>query len=128
MRLAILTPCLVLAACVSPQQQCISGAGADLRVNAALIAEVEGNLSRGFALREEQRVREFTRTCIGETESGEEVRTRCEQVQVRNVRVPEPIDLNAERAKLVSLQERRAQLQARADSRVAACRAQFPEG
>ena len=43
---------LLLAACDTPQQQCVNTATYDLRVLHSLIAETEGNLQRGFAYQE----------------------------------------------------------------------------
>ena len=72
-------------------------------------------------------MREVRRICRGVTESGEEVRTRCEEVQVREVNVPVAIDLNAERAKLASLRERNAVLKRTVPGAQQQCLARFPE-
>lgn len=122
-----LIPILALAACATPREQCLGAATRDARINAQLIAQTEANIERGFAVRTEQRVRERNRLCRGTTESGERVVTRCEEVDVRRVRVPVAIDLNAERAKLASLKSERARLATRSEAAVAQCRALYPE-
>ena len=43
---------LALVACATPQQRCITKAAPDLPVLNRLIAETEGNLSRGYAFTE----------------------------------------------------------------------------
>jgi len=119
-------PILVLVACATPREQCLSQVSRDLRINESLIAEVQGNLVRGYALRNEQRVREVRRTCRGVTETGETVRTRCPDVQVRNVRVPVAIDLAAEQRKLTSLRNQNAQLRAATQAAQDRCVALHP--
>lgn len=117
----------VLVACATPQEQCLAQATRDARINAQLIAQTEANLARGYAVERRERVREVRTTCRGETESGEEVITRCEEVRVTPVRVPVAIDLNAERAKLTSLKQRRAEIASRTEAAVGQCRALYPE-
>lgn len=123
----ILFPVLALAACATPQEQCLSQATRDARINATLIAQTEANLARGFGLRTEERVRERTGFCRGETESGERVVTRCEKVDVRKVNVPVALDLAAERAKLRSLQQQQASLASRTQAATQQCRVLYPE-
>ena len=128
MRLSILLlPVLAVTACATPQEQCIGQATRDARINAGLIAQTQGNIDRGFGLRTEERVREVRRLCRGETESGEAVVTRCEEVKVTKVQVPVALDLNAERAKLASLIQQRDRLASATQSGVAQCRALYPE-
>ncbi len=128
MRLSILLlPVLAVTACATPQEQCIGQATRDARINASLIAQTQGNIDRGFGLRTEERVREVRRLCRGETESGEAVVTRCEEVKVTKVQVPVALDLNAERAKLASLIQQRDRLANATQSGVAQCRALYPE-
>ena len=118
---------LVLTACATPREQCLTQVSRDLVVNERLIAQTRANIERGFGVEQQQRVREVTRTCRGVTESGEPVRTRCEEVMVRNVNVPVALDLNAERAKLASLRERNAILRRNVPAAQQQCVAQFPE-
>lgn len=107
---ALLAIPALLAACATPREQCLADVSRDLRINEALITQTQANIERGYALRREQRVQEITRTCRGRTATGEEVRTRCPDVIVQTVNVPEAIDLSAERAKLASLRSRNAAL------------------
>lgn len=127
MRHYILPVLLGLAACSTPQERCISGANRDLRVINGLIGETRGNLARGFAIREVQDLVTVNTTCDGVSEDGVEFTVQCEEVETITRREPVAIDLNAERAKLASLEERQLQLQANQASIVAQCRAQFPE-
>lgn len=123
----MILPALALTACATPREQCLSAATRDARINAILIAETEANINRGFAVRIEERVRERRALCRGETEAGESVVTRCEKVDVRRVKVPEAIDLNAERAKLRSLRQQQAELTARTQTATQQCQALYPE-
>ena len=117
----------LLVACASPQQACINDATRDLRVINALVAETRGNLNRGFGIEERQDVRTVRTFCTGENEDGSKFRFRCEETETFTRRVPVAIDLNAEAAKLASLESRQALLQANVDGAVAQCQRQFPE-
>jgi hypothetical protein len=123
----ILLPFLALAACATPREQCISDATRDLRVMNALVAETQGNLARGYALVEQQEIRTIRRTCRGENRDGSTFRYPCDETQTFTTNRPVAIDLNAERAKLNSLVERRAQEQARSDQIVLQCISIHPE-
>ena len=120
-------PLMALTACATPQEQCLGAASREARINAQLIAETQANITRGFGVRREQRVVEAPGFCRGRTETGEAVRVRCNEVDVRNVQVPVALDLDAERAKLDSLLAQRDAIAARTNAAVAQCRVLYPE-
>ena len=126
MRLNYVVFPLLLAACATPQEQCISDANRELSVINRLVTETRGNVNRGFAVEARQETFVRRATCDGETEDGIEFEVECERTATRTRRVPVAIDLNAERAKLASLEERQALLRENVANRVAQCRAQFP--
>jgi hypothetical protein len=66
-------------------------------------------------------------TCVSELPDSTEIRTACEEVDVRDVKVPVAIDLNAEKVKLASLEERQRALRANADAVRQQCIAANPE-
>jgi hypothetical protein len=123
----IMLPLAALAACATPREQCIDAAMRDSRVLSALITETEGNLARGYALRTEQEIRTLSRTCQGRTDEGSTFRFPCDETVTVDRTVPVAIDLNAERAKLVSLRERLTTEQAAANAAVSQCIAIHPE-
>ena len=123
----ILLPLAVLAACATPREQCISDANQSTRVLSQLVAETEANLARGYALDTVQEVRTIRTTCQGRTEEGVTFTFPCEETQTFDRNVPVAIDLNAERAKLASLQERLSRQQAAANAAVSQCIATYPE-
>lgn len=127
MRQFVLPILLGLTACSTPQDRCIGSANRDLRVINGLITETRGNIARGFAIREVQEVITVRKTCKGETSQGVEFTFDCPQQETITNREPVAIDLNAEKAKLASLEERQLQLQSNQASVIAQCRAQFPE-
>ena len=127
MRLITLALLPLLAACVTPREACIANAGSDLRVINSLIGTTRGNLARGFAIETQQKIREVSTTCATELPDGTIIRTECEKVAVRDVQVPVAIDLNAEHAKLSSLEERQRQLQINAEAVRQQCIAANPE-
>lgn len=124
----IIIPLVLTAACSSPQERCISGVTQEVRVLDQLIAETRGNLSRGFALDAQQEVRTRRSTCTGRNEDGTAFKFRCDKTDTITRNVPVAIDLNAEREKLTSLEQRQAQNRINAASGIAQCQAQFPAG
>lgn len=110
MRFVTLALLPLVAACATPREACLASVGKDQRVLETLIEETRGNINRGYAVEVEQKVREVRGTCKSELPDGTLIRTSCKEVDVRNVRVPVAIDLNAERAKLASLEERQQQM------------------
>lgn len=127
MRLPLIAFPLLLAACASPLEQCISSAQRELRTIDRLVNETRGNIARGFAIAEREEVVVRDGTCTGESEDGVEFEFECEKTDVKTVREPVAIDLNAEQAKLASLEERQRQLQETASAQIAQCRAIHPE-
>jgi hypothetical protein len=55
------------------------------------------------------------------------VQSTCQKVKIRDVRVPKAVDLNVEKAKLASLEERQQQLRANAAAARQQCIAANPE-
>ncbi|MEZ5798599.1 MAG: hypothetical protein R3D63_14645 [Paracoccaceae bacterium] len=127
-RLFLALPVL-LAACGTPQEQCIAAGTRDLRVVNRLIAEAETNLSRGYALEEHTiRVPTFS-PCRAATPPGAPpapVRM-CPDHYDRTVTRPKAIDLDAEARKLAQLQDKRKQLLRQAEAVTAQCKAEYPE-
>ncbi|RYH02203.1 hypothetical protein EU805_10110 [Salipiger sp. IMCC34102] len=122
-----LLPLAVMAACVSPQQQCLSDAARELRINEALIAKTQANLDRGFAVDVRQRVSTRPGICRDDRVGGVRPIGVCNQVRVRDVAVPEPINTRIERETLDQLVARRAELQRATRARIDQCRVLYPE-
>jgi hypothetical protein len=123
----LLLPLIALAACSSPRERCIAGANRGIATVDRLIVETQGNLQRGFGLREVQDVRVVDATCRGENEDGTEFRFECEETQTRTRQEPVTLNLADERAKLIQLRERRDNLSRAAQQRVQQCIAANPE-
>lgn len=126
-RLSLIASLLVLAACATPREACISEAQSQLRVLTKLAAETRGNIDRGFALRTETELRTIRDTCTGRNEDGTTFTFRCDRTESFDRRVPVAIDLNAEQEKLASLETRIASEQRRAQAAVQTCIAVHPE-
>lgn len=123
----MILPFLVLAACATPREHCISQATRDLRVLNSLIAETQGNLARGYAIEEQQEIKTIRQTCRGENSDGTTFRYSCDETETFTTNRPVAIDLNVEGAKLSSLIERRNQQQTTSDQVVLQCIAAHPE-
>ena len=126
MRASLLIFPVLLTACATPREACIAEVTREVRVLDALIAETRANLARGFAVEERQEIDTRRTFCIGRNEDGSTFQFRCEETETVTREVPVAIDLNAERAKLESLEQRQAQNRINAQSGIAQCEARFP--
>jgi hypothetical protein len=124
---------LLLAACGTPQEQCIAGNTRDLRTVNKLIAEAEGNLKRGYAIETKtERYRTFEPCLLpgGIGPDGKPLpprRSMCPDTDTRTYKVPKSIDLDLEATKLKQLKTKRKELERAAEKVVAQCKAQYPE-
>lgn len=125
----------LLAACGTPQEQCIARVTRDARVVERLIAETTGNLQRGFAYEQVTVYRpvrvvcdyiEYPAPADGSPTPPPTPRYCWDEREYTEER-PRAIDPADERAKLAGLQARRAALAKSTAAPIAQCRAQFPE-
>lgn len=119
---------LLLAACGTPQERCIRGATGDLRSLDRLIAEAEGNLSRGYALEATTVYRTYWAPCgydysYGYARGG----GMCLREQPVIIERPKSIDLQEEARKLAQLKTTRAEANRTATAAITQCKASFPE-
>lgn len=119
----VLLALLPLAACATPQEQCIANSGRDIGVLGSLIASTQTNIIRGYGLRTVEFLVNDEQVCG--TVDNEEV--YCNVAVADTRQVPYAVDLNAEAAKLASLQTKRQELILRQGAVIAACKLQFPE-
>lgn len=117
--------CLLAAACATPQERCISDTTKELRTINSLIAETEGNLSRGYAIERETQVRPRLTFCAGSYRHrriGAGV-SFCSTDDIVQRERPVALDPQAERRKLAQLRERRSALEVQVRRDLAACSA-----
>lgn len=122
----VLLPLVLLSACATPREQCLSQANSQLRTLRALTNETRANIQRGYAISEEQEVRVRRGLCGYETEDGKDGFVRCDKTDVRDVSRPVAIDLEAERRKLASLESRLDEEQMRANRAAQICVQRYP--
>jgi hypothetical protein len=119
-----------LAACGTPQERCINTATRDLRILTRLIGETETNIARGYALVEVHLTRDRWVRCASDTpEFGAPPPPPgycIDEVDYTELQ-PRAIDLEAERAKLVSMKKKQAELNRETQPKIAECRALHPE-
>ena len=136
MKRASLASLALLAACGTPQEQCIGRATRDLRTVEALIAETQGNLDRGYALETITVWDEVWDWCTplpppppadGSPPPPPPPPQLCRDEVARQVERPRAIDLAEEARKLDQLQAKRRALSRAAEPAIAQCRAEFPE-
>lgn len=129
--LVSVTMLLLVAACGTPQEQCIRAGTRDLQVLDRLIAESRRTVERGYAMEDVEVVDWVWRPC-GPPPTGADGKPSgpppmCMEDVSRTVQRPKAVDLNAERAKLASMEVKRRELDRAAAPVVAACKAQHPE-
>ncbi len=119
-----------LAACGTPQEQCINRNTRDLRTVDRLIAEAEGNLQRGYAYETittyEPEWTYCRRRPPVEGQPEPPPRLCLDERPVSRTR-PKAIDLNEEARKLASLRTKRESLARQAEAVIAQCKAEYPE-
>jgi hypothetical protein len=120
---------LVLAACGTPQEQCISAVTRDLRVVDGLIKEAQGNLARGYAYEDVVKtIPQYVDCTPKPTEADPKPKPQMCLVDVaETVQKPVAIDLVAEQQKLDSLLTKRAAMAQAASPSIALCQQQYPE-
>ena len=123
----------LLAACGTPQEQCILRQTRDLRTLDRLIAETQTNIARGYAVEEYTETIDYWGTCYAPQAAGPDgvrpppVAFTCRRDRDVTRTRPVAIDLGAERQKLSSMQAKRRDLARAAEGPVAACKATYPE-
>ncbi|AKS47343.1 hypothetical protein SAMN05444287_3015 [Octadecabacter temperatus] len=123
----LLIPLVVLTACSTPREQCISSANRSVATLDRLISVTRGNIGRGYAIAEVQDVRVLRSRCEGTNEDGSTFRFPCEETETFTRRVPVTIDIAEERTKLAQLESRREQQASDAQARIQQCIAVHPE-
>ena len=120
-------PLAALAACATPQEQCISQVSAQARVLQAQVNETRGNIQRGYAIATVQDVRTVNTRCTGTNADGTTFTFPCQEVETVDRQEPVAINVAEERVKLADLEARLRTAQAQADAGRAQCIAQYPE-
>lgn len=121
----------LLAACGTPQEQCISRNTSELRTISSLLEEVEGNIARGYAWEERSVTSAELTTCrrVVRDKDGKRhtITDSCWRDVTRTERFRTAIDPVAEARKAEGLRIRKAALERQVPGILAACRAAFPE-
>lgn len=126
----LLFPALaLLAACGTPQEQCINANTRDLRTVDRLIVETQGNLDRGYAIEERTINDDYWDYCPQpQIPDAPPVPPQlCLKDREITVERPKAIDLAEEGRKLESLKIKRKELASRAEAVIAQCEALHPE-
>ena len=130
MKWYLATPLLLsLAACGTPQQRCVAGVSHDMTVLDRLIAETQGNVTRGYAYKNnviDMPTWVDCRRAPTEADPSPQPELCFDDVPT-TVREPAAIDLAAEAAKLDSMRKRRAQMAVALQPAIADCQARYPE-
>jgi hypothetical protein len=130
-----LLPLAVLAACGTPQEQCIGRETRELRILDRLITETQGNLDRGYALQTVEVSHDRWVLCappppppVEGTPPPEPPKPRmCLDEVTETETRPVAINLADEADKLATMKKKRTALVKASAPAIAACKATYPE-
>ncbi|MEP3348098.1 MAG: hypothetical protein ABJN34_17005 [Litoreibacter sp.] len=123
----LLVPSLMLlAACATPLETCKQSAVKDLRIVQALIEDTKATIDRGYAVQTETRTVIYTNFCIG-TGIGHDSRFNfCNYSHPVTTKTPVAVDLDQEKRKLISLQQKEMELKRSSRLQEQKCELQHP--
>ena len=129
MKRHVLPMLVLLAACGTPQEQCISAGTRDLRTVDRLIAETQGNIDRGYAIENVTITQEHWGYCAQPQVEGQPpvAPVPCMIEHDVTVQRPKTIVLADEAKKLEDLKAKRKDLAKAAEAVIAQCKAEYPE-
>ena len=120
---AILPALAILAACATPQEQCINTASNEVRSIRKGISTAQGNVARGYAIYRSTQSYQVPDICY----DSDEKPYRCFETEYRTIETPVTINVAEERRKLANLKKRLPAAMRQMNAGVASCRTQFPE-
>jgi len=132
MRKLVVFGLLAVAACGTPQEQCINRETREIRHLQRMLDEVEGNLDRGYAYEDYEVPMTRWEVCGSDTHTRpdgtvvEKPRMCLEDYTVTRTREV-PIDPISERNKRDGLRAKIRQLTPEANAAIRACKAEYPE-
>lgn len=116
----------LLSACTE-RDMCLGRIDSELSTLRNLASTTQGNIDRGYALSESRKVSEHKYPCTVPQPDGSTVHQICTELVTTTEKTPVAIDLNAERAKLASLQQRIAAETRRVEQARSQCYAAYPQ-
>ena len=120
---AILPVLALVAACATPQQQCINTASNTVRNSQKNIARTEGNIARGYAIHKQQQPYKSFSICYDKDKKP----YTCLETEFRTIEVPVAIDVAEERRKLAEYKRRLQAATRQMNADITNCRNQYPE-
>lgn len=130
-RVLVLAGFVLLAGCGTPQERCINAATRDLRVVDRLIIETQGNLDRGYALVEVERIADRWVVCVPGRPATATEPARAPEMCLREydytVTEPRAVNLAEQRVILAELKKKRVALEKASRPAVASCKLTHPE-
>ncbi|WP_380054355.1 hypothetical protein ACFE33_13470 [Falsihalocynthiibacter sp. SS001] len=114
---------VVLAGCATQQERCVNSATRDLRTVTGLVAETQANIARGFGYNVQRVPYTVYETCYYAARRA----YACPQTYTRTISTPVAIDIQEEKRKLASLQQRKTELESQVSEWIAQCRLKYPE-
>ena len=113
----------LVAACATPQEQCINTASNQVQVLQNGIAKAQGNISRGHAIHKHREEYQVADICYDK----EKKPYTCYDTEYRTIETPVSIDMNEERKKLADLKRRLPAAKRKMLTDINSCRVAYPE-
>ncbi len=126
-RLLLLLPLAALAACGTPQEQCVARESRELRTHVNLADDTRDNIRRGSAIEEREVTREVTERCEIRNDSGDVTGAFCSETETEVIEEPVSINIAEERLKLRQLERRIAAQRTVVAQAQQACARAYPE-
>lgn len=120
---ALLPAIALIAACATPQEQCVNTASNEVRSMKRLMSVTHGNIMRGYAIHRSTESYQVPDVCYNKDKKP----YRCFDIEYRTIETPVSIDVGEERRKLAELKKRLPAAGRKMNAGVASCRVQFPE-
>ncbi len=112
-----------LAACATPQEQCINTAANTVQRLQSDIARTGGNIARGFAIHTQQQSYEVANICYDWYEKP----YTCMQTEFRTIKTPVAVNVADERLKLAEMQRRLPQARRAMLQGIESCKRRYPQ-
>ena len=121
--LATLPALFLVAACATPQEQCINTASNQVQILQNGIAKAQGNISRGYAIHKHREEYQVADICYDK----EKKPYACFDTEYRTIETPVSIDVIQEHRKLADLKRRLPAAKRKMLTDVKSCRMAYPQ-
>ena len=120
--LTIFACIMLLSACSTPLEDCVSNAQGNYNVTYQAIQVAEGNVARGYAINSQRVPYQYTGICYNSYIGS----YACQQTSYRTDNTPVAIDVNEERRKIREYSAALPKIQKQTEASIEQCRRTYP--